>query len=157
VASSRVTLQRIALEKAPWKSKSIIDALDEQWKTVPQIRSKIVGKSGQAHDLTRALRRLSDAGHIERRAQLAPAPRRQKDRMGSARVIELFRAKLGESDRWGSAQPMPKRPAREQDGGHGKFNVAGGTCYTSGSPLRLFSRSPTIPTSTQTNPAAMRR
>jgi hypothetical protein len=52
---------------------------------------------------------------------------------------------------------MPKRPAREQDGGHGKFNVAGGTCYTSGLPLRLFSRSLTIPTSTQTNQPAMRK
>jgi predicted DNA-binding ArsR family transcriptional regulator len=79
--------------------KSIIDALGEEWKTVPQIRSKIVGKSGQAHDLTRALRRLSDAGHIEKRAQSTPAPRRQRGRMGSARVIEFFRAKLGESDR----------------------------------------------------------
>jgi hypothetical protein len=34
---------------------SIIDALDTQWKTVPQIRSKIVGKPGHAHDLTTAL------------------------------------------------------------------------------------------------------
>jgi DNA-binding HxlR family transcriptional regulator len=74
---------------------TIIDLLDEQWRTLPQIRSKITGISG--HELTTALRRLAEAGRIEKSAQPTTAPRRGKYRTAGRLAIELFRVKPGES------------------------------------------------------------
>ncbi len=72
------------------EDQAIIDLLDEQWRTVPQIRSKITGISG--HDLTTALRRLASEGRIEQSTQSTEAPRRGKDRTGSKRfAIEFYR------------------------------------------------------------------
>jgi DNA-binding HxlR family transcriptional regulator len=72
---------------------AIIDSLDEKWRTVPQIRSKLPGISGHGHDLTAALRRLAESGHIEKSAQSTLAPRRGKNRAGRRLLIEFFRVK----------------------------------------------------------------
>ena len=74
---------------AAMDDRSIIDLLDEQWRTIPQIRSKISGVSGQY--LTTALRRLADAGHIEKSARSTQAIRRGRNRKGLPLEIEMFR------------------------------------------------------------------
>lgn len=74
---------------------AIIDLLDERWRTIPQIRSKVSGISG--HALTRALHRLADAGRVEKSARPTQAIRRRRDRKGALIEIEMFRLKLGES------------------------------------------------------------
>lgn len=71
---------------------TIIDLLDDQWRTVPQIRSNITGIPG--HELTTALRRLADAGHIEKSCQITPAPIRGKHRNARRLAIDFFRLKL---------------------------------------------------------------
>jgi hypothetical protein len=75
---------------------AIIEVLDEHWRTVLEIRSKLAGNLGGGHELTNALRRLADAGQIERSAQPTPAPRRGKYRVVRRIAIEFFRMKSAE-------------------------------------------------------------
>jgi hypothetical protein len=75
---------------------AIIEALDERWQTVLEIRSKLTGNLGGGHELANALRRLADAGQIEQFAQPTPAPRLGKHRVVRRIAIEFFRMKLGE-------------------------------------------------------------
>ena len=70
---------------------AIINVLDEQWRTVPQIRRRISGKLGSAHELMGTLRRLAETGLIERSSQPTQAVRRRQNRKVGSIAIELFR------------------------------------------------------------------
>jgi hypothetical protein len=67
------------------RDKEIVGCLDERWRTVIQIRSRLgsFGLGGSAHDLTTTLHRLADAGEIERQTLATVAPgRRGNKQMG---------------------------------------------------------------------------
>lgn len=74
---------------------TIISALDEKWRTVSQIKSRISGRASDSQELASTLRRLAEAGQIEKFTQPTMAPRRSITAPPLA--IELFRLKLRES------------------------------------------------------------
>ena len=70
---------------------SIIQCLDHTWRTLPQIRT-IVGSASSDTELTSALRRLADAGLVERKLQATGAPRnRRGSKLRGRREIEFYR------------------------------------------------------------------
>jgi predicted transcriptional regulator len=68
----------------------IASGLDEHWRTVVQIRSRLGLKASQV-DLTGILRRLAQAGDIERQKRETIAPARRGRKQIGNRAIELFR------------------------------------------------------------------
>jgi hypothetical protein len=68
----------------------ITRGLDRNWRTVVQIRSRLGLKPSQP-GLTSMLRRLAEAGDIEREMRTTIAPMRRGRKQIGHRVIELFR------------------------------------------------------------------
>ena len=69
----------------------IIQCLDHTWRTLPQIRT-IVGSASSDTELTRALRRLADAGLVEQKLQETGAPRnRGANKLRGRLEIEFYR------------------------------------------------------------------
>lgn len=67
----------------------ILDLPDEQWRSVPQIRSKAPGISG--YNLTTALHRLAVEGRVEMSALPTLAIRRGRNGKAVPMAIEMFR------------------------------------------------------------------
>ena len=72
------------------RDSEVVGCLDEHWQTVIQIRSRL-GLQGAARDLTETLRRLAQAGDIERQTEATMAPGRRGNRQEGKRAIEFFR------------------------------------------------------------------
>jgi hypothetical protein len=68
----------------------IAGILDEHWRTVVQIRSRLGIKGSQAN-LTATLRRLAAAGDIEKQVRATAAPARRGNKQTGHRAIEFFR------------------------------------------------------------------
>ena len=70
---------------------TILNCLDEQWRTVAQIRSRLRARDSGVHFIT-VLRRLAQSGKIEKQTAATTAPKR----IGITRMrkyeIEYFRS-----------------------------------------------------------------
>jgi hypothetical protein len=79
----------------PMEHSSIIARLDENWRTVVEIRSRLGGKACCVSQLAATLRRLADAGYIERAEQETPAPKRERYGLAGRLSIQLYRQRSG--------------------------------------------------------------
>lgn len=62
----------------PTEHSLIVASLDENWRTVVEIRSRLGGHTRSVSQLAATLRGLSDAGYIERVERETPAPKRER-------------------------------------------------------------------------------
>jgi hypothetical protein len=74
---------------------SIMACLDQSWRTVAQIRSRLRVNVSDAGQLVSALQRLADTGQIERAKQETPAPKRRGSKQVGKLSIEFYRRRIG--------------------------------------------------------------
>jgi hypothetical protein len=70
---------------------SITACLDQSWRTVSQIRSRLGVSIDQAGRLASALQRLTDAGQIERVEKETSAPKLRGHRIAGKLAIQFYR------------------------------------------------------------------
>jgi hypothetical protein len=83
--------RRLRPKMLPVEHSSIVASLDENWRTVVEIRSRLGGKARSVSQLAATLRRLADAGYIERAEQETPAPKRERYGLAGRLAIQLYR------------------------------------------------------------------
>ncbi len=79
----------------PTEHSLIVASLDENWRTVVEIRSRLGGHTRSVSQLAATLRGLSDAGYIERVERETPAPKRERHGLVGKLSIQLYRRRDG--------------------------------------------------------------
>lgn len=79
----------------PMEHSLIVAGLDENWRTVVEIRSRLGRRARSVGQLAATLRQLADAGYIERVEQETPAPRRDRHGLAGRLLIQLYRRRSG--------------------------------------------------------------
>jgi DNA-binding HxlR family transcriptional regulator len=75
----------------PMEHSLIVASLDENWRTVVEIRGRLGGHSRSVGQLAATLRQLADEGHIERVERETPAPKRERRGLAGRLSIQLYR------------------------------------------------------------------